>query len=119
MTPATRTTRNSGRVRHCLSIGSPAGSSSSAAHLTGLAAGTIDSVAFGDPFEFIAIECGAPFGQRCTGFLMIVNHAGPNPKRFKYLLFGDPGTTVSPALNAGTIFGHPNALGAVAVGAAF
>src|SRR4029434_565921 len=71
------------------------------------------------PFESTpTIGCGAPPSVQCTGFIMIVNFAGANPGRFKYVLFTAGGTpTVSPALNSGTIYGHANAQGAMAVGA--
>lgn len=80
-----------------------------------------ESLTSGDPVTAFALGCPAPVGVRCTGFLMLVNREGPNPGRFKYILFplGGPLPTLSPALNAGTIYGHSNAAGAVAVGAAF
>jgi hypothetical protein len=76
-----------------------------------------DSIAAGDPVESLGGQC--PFGgPTCVLSFVIVNHAGPNPGRFKYVVFDlSPGVTFSPALNAGTIYGHANAAGAVAVGA--
>ena len=52
--------------------------------------------------------------------LMIVNHSGPNPSLIKYVYFfsGQPPTINEFATNSGTIYGHPNAAGAEAVGAA-
>ncbi|HEX9265727.1 MAG TPA: S8 family serine peptidase [Candidatus Binatia bacterium] len=50
--------------------------------------------------------------------IMIVNFSGPNPGLIKYVLFNLGGTIQEFATNSGTIFGHPNAVGAEAVGAA-
>ena len=80
-------------------------------------AATTDNLAAGDPLEVLGtISC--PPGFQCVGFLMIVNHAGPNPGRLKYVLITGGNPTASPALNAGAIYGHANAQGAIAVGAA-
>jgi hypothetical protein len=71
----------------------------------------------GDPVELLAGACGFP--GPCVGFIMIVNHSGANPGRLKYVLYTAGGTaTLSPAISSGTIYGHANAEGAVAVGAA-
>ncbi|MET0487614.1 MAG: S8 family serine peptidase, partial [Candidatus Rokuibacteriota bacterium] len=79
---------------------------------------TTDNLADGDPLEVLGtITCGAPPGFQCVGFIMIVNHAGPNPGRLKYVLISGGNPTLSPALNAGAIYGHANAQGAIAVGA--
>ena len=52
--------------------------------------------------------------------LMIVNHSGPNPGLIKYVyFFSGPSPTINEfATNSGTIYGHANAAGAEAVGAA-
>src|SRR5262249_33345012 len=53
--------------------------------------------------------------------LMIVNHSGPNPSLIKYVNFIRAGTALTInefATNSSTIFGHANAVGAEAVGAA-
>src|SRR5262249_53619930 len=49
--------------------------------------------------------------------LMIVKYSGANPGLLKYLLFGS-GTVNEYATNSSTVFGHANAAGALAVGAA-
>jgi hypothetical protein len=80
------------------------------------AAATTDNVQAGDPVEILGIRCPNP---TCVGFIMIVNRTGNAPNRLKYLfLTSGPPTTLSPALNAGTIYGHANSEGAIAVGAA-
>ena len=85
-----------------------------------VSAATSNDLASGDPFESLGpISCGAPTGRQCIGFLMIVVHAGPNPGRIKYVLFtrgGNP--TLTPAISSGTLYGHANAQGAIAIGAA-
>ena len=83
-----------------------------------LFASTTDNIAAGDPLEMFQISCDpGPFD--CVAAFLIVNHTGPNPGRFKYILFGSSGNvTTSPILNSGTVFGHANALSAVTVGAA-
>ena len=71
----------------------------------------------GDPVELLGGACGFP--GPCVGFIMIVNNSGPAPGRLKYVLYTTGGTaTLSPAISSGTIYGHANAEGAVAVGAA-
>jgi hypothetical protein len=76
-----------------------------------------DNVAAGDPVEILHVVCGA--GGGCTSAFLVVNNNGPNPKRFKYVLVQAPSSfTTNPALNSGSIFGHPNAAGAMTVGAA-
>ena len=49
---------------------------------------------------------------------MITNFAGANPGLMKYVMFGFGGTIQEFATNSGTIYGHTNAAGAEAVGAA-
>jgi hypothetical protein len=79
-------------------------------------AATTNNLVSGDPVEILNVGCGGFVA--CVGFIMIVNHAGPVPGRFKYAFFrASRSLTITPATNAGTIAGHPNALGAVAVGA--
>ena len=76
-----------------------------------------DNIAAGDPVEILTINCNG--AVTCTGAFLIVNHAGPKPGRFKYVLLqASVNVTTTPALNSGTIFGHANAVGAMAVGAA-
>ena len=50
--------------------------------------------------------------------IMIVNFAGSNPALIKYVLFNFGGTIQEFATNSGTLYGHANAVGAEAVGAA-
>jgi len=84
-----------------------------------VAAGNTDNIASGDPVEFLAVECPPPSTNRCVGYFLILNHAGTNPGRLKYVVYAAGGRpTVSPATNSGTIYGHANAQDAVAVGAA-
>jgi hypothetical protein len=83
-----------------------------------VASATTDNLASGDPVEILQAGCGAPPSVQCVGFIVIVNNAGANPGRFKYVLYASGGTpTLSPAISHGTIYGHANAEGAVAVGA--
>ena len=73
----------------------------------------------GDPFEFMSVGCSGPPGAQCVAHIMVVNYAGSNPGRFKYVLFRASGRlTLSPATSSGAIYGHANAQGAMAVGAA-
>jgi hypothetical protein len=68
----------------------------------------------GDPFEFIGIRANA----EVTIELAIVKYAGPDPQLMKYVNFGT--STAVPteyATNSSTVFGHANAMGAVAVAA--
>ena len=71
----------------------------------------------GDPVEILGpITCSNP---QCVGFIMIVQFSGPTPGRIKYVIFPSGGNpSLSPAINSGTIYGHANAEGAIAVGAA-
>ena len=50
--------------------------------------------------------------------IMIVKFSGPNPGLIKYVLFDSGITSQEFATNSGTIFGHANAVGAEATGAA-
>ena len=81
-------------------------------------ASTNDNIASGEPVEWVVFEC--PFSQ-CVGHILISHFAGPVPGRLKYVVY--PGNsfsppTFSPAISSGTIYGHANANGAIAVGAA-
>ena len=81
--------------------------------------GTTDNTVSKDPVESLAAQCNAPAPSQCVGYLLIVNRAGTNPGRFKYVLYSYGGRpSLSPATSSGTIYGHANAQGAVAVGAA-
>ncbi len=45
-----------------------------------------NNIASGDPVESVVVSCSSSVSP-CTGFLMIVNHAGPLPGRLKYIIF--------------------------------
>jgi hypothetical protein len=84
---------------------------------TRVLAGSVDRNQGDDPFEFLSYT-----NTRSTPVtlgLMIVNFAGPLPGRLKYVNFGSADVTMEFDTASGTIFGHPNAGGAQAVGAAF
>jgi hypothetical protein len=84
-----------------------------------IAPGVTDNLASGDPVEILGpIGCSGP--SSCTGKIVVTNFAGPNPGRLKigYLTNGFA-ISASPALTSGTIYGHANTNGAVAVGAAY
>ena len=77
--------------------------------------GGVASNAGGDPVEVFSFTNTAAV---TTAFnLMIVKFSGPSPTRIKYVNFGS-GTFTEWATNTGTLYGHANALGAEAVGAA-
>jgi hypothetical protein len=69
----------------------------------------------GDAFSnFLAIAgSSAPFSFD----VMVVNRTGPAPGFLRYVVYGDGGPTEF-ATNSGTVYGHANAAGAEAVGAA-
>jgi hypothetical protein len=83
-----------------------------------LSAATTNNVASGDPVEFLSfVNSGA---AAVDINVMIVTRTGPNPGRIKYVLAADEGIVIQQfATNSGTIYGHANAQGAAAVGAAF
>ena len=81
-----------------------------------VAAATTNNLVARDPVEVLITGCTG-FGT-CVASIMIVNHAGPDPGRFKFVFYGaSRSLTLTPAMNSGTIVGHANALGAIAVGA--
>ena len=76
---------------------------------------TFDNVN-GDPVEILEFT---NFGPTADFNLMIVNFGGPLPGFIKYIRLGGGNVTVQEFNTAsGTVFGHPNANGAQAVGAA-
>jgi hypothetical protein len=80
-------------------------------------AATTNNLMSKDPVEVLSAVCLGP--GTCVRSIMIVNHAGPDPGRFKLVFYGaSRRLTLTPAMNSGTIYGHANALGAIAVGAA-
>lgn len=69
----------------------------------------------GDPIEaFVFVNTGATADFN----IMITKFEGPNPGVMKYVLLRFGGTIQEYATNDGTVFGHANAAGAQAVGAA-
>ncbi len=85
---------------------------------TQVLAGTTFNNIGGDAVELFGAMNNGP--TALTVNLMIVNHSGPNPGLIKYVYFfsGPPPTINEFATNSGTIYGHANAAGAEAVGAA-
>lgn len=72
-----------------------------------------DNLASGDPIEMLT----APFSG--TFNILITNFDGPAPTEVKYIIFNGLSISTEYATNSPTLFGHPNADGAVGVGAAF
>jgi hypothetical protein len=72
----------------------------------------------GDPVEIIVFTNTT--GVTADFNIMITKFEGPNPALIKYVLFGfDTNATIQEfATNSGTLYGHANAVGAEAVGAA-
>jgi len=83
-----------------------------------LASSTTNNVG-GDPVELLQFINFGGFGKSFN--ILITNSAGPAPERMKYVRFDlGPGVVVKEFDTAsGTIYGHANAAGAEAVGAAF
>ncbi|MGH7264605.1 MAG: S8 family peptidase [Candidatus Rokuibacteriota bacterium] len=83
---------------------------------TVVAARSVDGNIGFDAFELIDLtnHTGSPL----TLNVLIVRYAGNFPGRIKYVLFR-PATIDEHATDSGTLYGHANALGAIAVGAAF
>jgi hypothetical protein len=69
----------------------------------------------GDPVEILSYTNSS--GSTQSLYLMICNFAGPNPGKIKYVSFGNE-TIVNYNTNSATSYGHANAAGAEAVGAA-
>ena len=68
---------------------------------------------FGDPFEV----CPFTVKEETNAKLMVVRAAGTGNVRFKYIIFRGDGTILDYPAGASSIVGHPNAEGAIAVGA--
>lgn len=68
---------------------------------------------FGDPFEV----CPFTVDAETTVKLMVVRAAGTANVRFKYVIFRGEATIMDYPTGTSTIVGHPNATGAIAVGA--
>ncbi|MBD2102311.1 S8 family serine peptidase [Leptolyngbya sp. FACHB-261] len=84
---------------------------------TNLLAGSTESNIGADPLEIFEFENDGSFGSDQFN-LAITNLTGPNPGLMKYILFGLRGSINEFDTASGTVFGHPNAEGAEAVGAA-
>jgi hypothetical protein len=82
-----------------------------------LRAATTNNIASGDPVEFLSFANSGASAVDVN--IMIVAAAGPNPGRIKYVLAGGNSVVIQAATSSGTIYGHANAQGAAAVGAAF
>ena len=83
---------------------------------TQVVAGSILDNINGDPIEVFSFVNNT--GVTADFNIMITNFEGANPGFIKYVLFGFGGTIQEFATNSGTIYGHANANGAEAVGAA-
>src|SRR6266481_3096324 len=83
---------------------------------TQVVAGSILDNINGDPIEVFSFVNNT--GVTADFNIMITNFEGANPGFIKYVLFGFAGTIQEFATNNGTIYGHANAAGAEAVGAA-
>jgi len=78
---------------------------------------SIDKNIGGDPVEMLYFE--NPFGSGRTDFNIVIEKVrGPNPRLMKYVIFNFEGTINEYDTSSGTIYGHANAAGAMAVGAA-
>ena len=79
---------------------------------------TSNNITMGDAVETFGVTNSG--STPLTVNLMIVNRSGPNPGLFKYVYFfsGPPPTINEFNTQSGTIYGHANAVGAEAVGAA-
>src|SRR5262249_60888781 len=83
---------------------------------TQVVAGSVLDNTNGDPIEVFSFFNTT--GATADFNIMITNSKGANPGLMKYVLFGFGGTIREFATNSGTIYGHANANGAEAVGAA-
>ena len=68
---------------------------------------------FGDPFEV----CPFTVKEETNAKLMVVRAGGTGNVKFKYIIFRGDGTILDYPAGASSIVGHPNADGAIAVGA--
>lgn len=76
---------------------------------------SVDGNLFGDPIEVIGISNSGP---PITVNIAITNFFGPDPLLMKYVYFNGGMSVDQFATSSGTIYGHANAGGAQAVGAA-
>lgn len=86
--------------------------------ITTLLAGSVTENIGGDPFEAISYTNS---GSDTTFNLAITHYSGPYAGRIKYVIFSSSSASTSIddfATDSGTLYGHANAAGAIAVGAA-
>lgn len=76
-----------------------------------------DNVASGVPLEILNYTNSSGAAQNVD--LLIAHFSGPESTLMKYVMFGGLNVTIEYATNSGTTYGHANAAGAEAVGAAF
>ena len=99
------------------------------AALTQAIAGSTDANLGGDPVEFFSFTNGPGGGPPSTTFNVLIGKfnaaGGPDPGQLKYVVFGGVGRS-GPIMSidqfdtaSGTVYGHSNAAGAEAVGAAW
>ena len=86
------------------------------ASATQVVGGSISDNVGNDPIEFLSFTNTT--GATADFNIMIVNFTGADPGLMKYVLFNFPGAIQEFATNSGAIYGHANAVGATAVGAA-
>ena len=81
--------------------------------------GAMDNILTGEPVELIGFRNLGEYGTEFN--LAISNFAGPDPGMMKYVIFTErDGVHINEYdMASGTIYGHANAAGAEAVGAAF
>jgi subtilisin family serine protease len=77
--------------------------------------GSTRTIASGDPVEFFKFQNP---GAAAAFNVMITNCSGRDPQRIKYVDFENDATFIEFDTRSATAFGHPNARGAEAVGAA-
>lgn len=79
-------------------------------------AGGVNVNVGGDPVEIFGVQNTSEAPARFD--IVITNCSGPDPQRIKYVDFGGDATILQFDTRSGTIYGHANARGAEAVGAA-
>lgn len=82
-----------------------------------LASSIDDNIASGVPLEILSYTNSS--GNEQNVDLLITHFDGPEASLMKYVMFGGLNVTIEYATNSPTLFGHANAAGAEAVGAAF
>ena len=87
-----------------------------AAGSTSIVSSIDDNIGGGDPVEILQVTNTG--GTPASGGIVIGFYDGVQPGTVKYLFLGDM-SVEEHATNSATGFGHPNAAGAVAVGAAY